>query len=227
MFLLPGDLLDGEYKHGQRELHAHGFDEQADEAIERLPQMQGATWYFVDGNHDETLSKASGAVCGRALVDRALRMGRGDLVYLGQRKGLLRLDSRRGYAPLVELWHPKKGGAYALSYNLQKRCATYLPGTKPDFLLAGHWHQFCYIVERGVHALSCGTFQGGGSAYSNAIGTPVALGGQIVSYTLTEHGTVRQVAVERISYYEEERPRTAQMPGATVSGPGCDDAGLV
>lgn len=214
LFLLAGDQLDGEYKHGLRELRAHGFDEQADELIEKLPRGDRAEWYLIDGNHDGTLTQASGAVCGRALVDRALRCGRTDLHFLGQRRGLLRLYSGHEYAPKVELWHPKKGAAYALSYHLQKKCESYAPGTKPDFLIAGHVHQFCYFTTRGIHALFAGTFQGQGSAYGHALGTPTALGGTIVSYTLTEGGTVRQVAVERFSYYEREDARTVAIGAA-------------
>lgn len=209
-FLQVGDMLDGEYRHGIRELRAHGFDEQADECIELLPEMPGAHWYFIDGNHDETFTHSAGIVSGRALVDRAVSKGRADLTYLGQRKGLVRLDVGAPYQPLIELWHPKKGPAYAESYHLQKRCEAYMPGGKPDILLAGHWHQFAYIVSRGIHAVSCGTFQGGGSAYSNAIGTGQAIGATILSFSLTEHGTLRQVAVERVNYYEREEARVVR-----------------
>lgn len=212
LFLHAGDMLDGEYRHGLRERRAHGFDEQAAVAIEALPRGDGAHWLFIDGNHDETLTKAGGAVAGRALVERAASSGRTDLTFLGQRKGLVRLASpTHSYKPLVELWHPRPGRAYAQSYQLQKKCEAYRPGHKPDLLLAGHWHTFCYIHERGIHALSCGTFQGHGASYSNSLVGSQAIGGTILSYVLTEHGTLRHVCVERVPYYEREVARVVEV----------------
>lgn len=210
-FFQVGDLVDGEYRHGVRELRAHGLEEQADEAISMLPYAPDAVWYFIDGNHDETFSKAAGIVCGRYIEDRARRAGRNDLNFLGQRRGRVRLNSGHAYSPKVELWHPLKGPSYALSYHLQKRIASYEPGGKPDFLFAGHWHQWCYVSERGVHGVSCGTFQGEGSAFGNALGTPASLGSTIVRYSLTEHGTLRDVQIQRVSYFEQETWRDVKV----------------
>lgn len=208
LFLQVGDLLDGEYRHGIRELRAAGFDAQADEAIALLPRLPDSHWYFIDGNHDETFTRAAGVTVGRAVVERAQAVGRTDLHFLGQRRGLLLLDSGCKYQPLVELWHPLSSPAYATSYHLQRRIAAYEPGHKPDFLLVGHWHRSCYLVERGIHAFAAGCWQGGGSAFSNALGAPPALGSWIVSYSLTDQGTLRHVAAEWVAYYEDERART-------------------
>lgn len=203
-FLQLGDITDGEYRHGIRELRAHGMDEQQDECIERLPRRDGVQWYFIDGNHDETFTNSAGAVAGTSLVNRARARGRHDMTFLGQRLGRIELDTGASYAPRIDLWHPKQGASYALSYRLQKKIENYAPGDKPDFLLCGHLHTFCRILSRGVHGVICGTFQGGGSAFSNSLPGGVALGGLIVNYTLTASGTLRNVAMEWVSYYENE-----------------------
>jgi len=107
---------------------------------------------------------------------------------------------------IFELWHPQGGGSYARSYKLQKHIESYALGEKPAVLLTGHYHQFCYLDERGVHALLCPTFQGGGSAFGKAIGGAPSIGGLVLSCAVTEHGTLRNFAVEKRTYFEVEKP---------------------
>jgi hypothetical protein len=208
IIFLPGDLLDGCYHHGRWELTHHGFQDQAQDFCEGLPQLPGLKYYAITGNHDETFEKDSGMVVHRALADLFHNRGRTDLSLLGARGATVCLKGRgekRGL--LVEMWHPLKGPAYALSYKLQKKIEGYAPGSKPDVLLTGHWHQSCYVHERGVHALSCGTFQGGGSAFGRALGGSPSIGGWMFKYALTADGTVREFSPMWRGYFENEVPR--------------------
>lgn len=203
-----GDILDGVYRHSRWEQDRHGLEEQAAEAAEAFPQLPGLTYWGIAGNHDETFERDSGMSVCRALEDAFRRVGRKDLTMLGSRGATARIvrpGESRGL--VVELWHPLKGPAYALSYKLQKKIEGYAVGQKPDVLFAGHWHQHCYVAVRGVHAFSAGCFQGGGSSFGKALGGSPAMGSWIVEYALTPDGTVRHLKPEWLAYYEHERPR--------------------
>jgi hypothetical protein len=82
--------------------------------------------------------------------------GRYDLRFLGDRGASLVLHGTR-----IDLWHPLKGKGYADSYPLQRHISAMEPVRRPHILLTGHWHTFCYILDQGVHAFACPTFQGG------------------------------------------------------------------
>lgn len=201
---VPGDLLDGCYKHGQFELSHHGVDDQVEDLLDTLPLLPGLDYHYITGNHDETFTSLTGLDTGRLIEDRARRRGRTDMHYHGCRGGLMRLGGVK-----IELWHPKKGGSYALSYQLQKAIEK-IPaatGRKPDILIAGHWHTFCYFEQRAVHAIAATCWQGGGSSYGKSLGGSPSIGGLIVSWELTTHGTLRRVSVERSAYYEVETYR--------------------
>jgi hypothetical protein len=209
---IPGDLTDGCYRHGRWELTHHGFQDQAEDFIKGLPEHRGLHYTAITGNHDQTFEDSSGIVVHKALEDMFRSAGRRDVDILGARGAYVRLRAkgeRRGL--LVELWHPFKGPAYALSYKLQKKVEGYSVGMKPDAVFTGHWHQQCYCVVRGVHAFSSGTFQGGGSAFGKALGGSPSIGGWIIEYALTKDGTVRELTPTWVSYYERETAREVSI----------------
>lgn len=197
--LHPGDILDGCYRHSVFEVSHTGIDAQIEDLIETLPRLPGLTYHAITGNHDHTFSERIGVNVGRVLEAAFARAGRDDLKTYGQRSAYLKI---RGVK--VHLWHPGGGGAYARSYKLQKRVENYSSGEKPAIMLAGHWHQYCHVYERGVHAIACPTFHGGGSEFSNMLGTSQAIGGLLLSWETTAHGTVRNFAVEPRLYFETE-----------------------
>ena len=206
--ICPGDILDGCYRHGRWELTKHGFQEQAEDFLINLPARDGLRYDAITGNHDQTFEDNSGIQVHTTLNDMFAAVGRTDFKCHGARGAYLRLRApgeRRGL--LVEMWHPLKGLAYALPYKLQKHVEGYAPGQKPDALFTGHYHQSCYAVIRGVHAFTCGTFQGGGSSFGKALGGAPTIGGWNVAYSLTPGGTVRHLATEWTSYYERETVR--------------------
>lgn len=91
------------------------------------------------------------------------------------------------------------------SYHPQKKVESYM-ALKPQLLLCGHWHQYVHIFERGVHAIACPTFQGSMSRFSRSLKGSQAQGGLLLSWDLTEHGTIRNFILEKRTYYERERP---------------------
>lgn len=200
--LHPGDVLDGMYRHGVYEVSHVGLDDQARDLFETLPRLPGLTYHAITGNHDATFTDSSGVDVGRYLENYFQRHGRNDLFFYGNRGAFLKI---RG--AVVHLWHPRSGVSYARSYALQKLIEKYSSGEKPNVLLGGHWHVYCHVFERGVHALACPTFQGGGSAFSKSLGGAPAIGGMILEWDLTEHGTMRSFRHEFRAYYEVEKPQ--------------------
>lgn len=206
--ICPGDIMDGIYRHGRWELTHHGFDEQSNEVAEGLPRLDGLQYHGIIGNHDETFEKESGLAVVQALQDVFDRHGRTDFHLYGARGAYVRLKApgeTRGL--VVHIWHPLKGPAYALSYGMQKKVEGYAVGAKPDVLLTGHWHQSCFFESRGIRALSCGTFQGGGSAFGKSLGGAPSVGGWVIEYALTAGGTVRHFKPDWVAYYEAEEAR--------------------
>ena len=200
--LVPGDILDGCYRHGRFELSHHGISDQADDAVATLPALPGLAYHCICGNHEQTFTENVGVEVGRFIEDRFRAAGRSDIKFHGNSGAYLRI---RGM--VVDLWHPKGSAPYALTYVLQKRIESYSPGLKPDILLCGHLHKSARCTVRGVHGYLVPCFQSGGSAFGNSlVGAPVN-GGLILSWRTTEHGTLRSVTSEEISYYHNERAR--------------------
>ncbi len=198
--LHPGDILDGCYKHGMWEVSHSGLDDQARDLFEVLPQLPGLTYHGITGNHDFTFTEAGGIDVGDYLSNYFKQRGRNDLMMYGNRGAFVKI---RGV--VVHLWHPRSGVSYARSYALQKNIEKY-SSLKPQVMLAGHWHVYCHVYERGVHGIACPTFQGGGSAFSKSLGGAPAIGGLILHWDLTEHGTIRSFMIEKRSYFEHEQP---------------------
>lgn len=206
--LHPGDVLDGMYKHGVWEVSHSGLDAQAQDLFETLPQLPGLTYHAITGNHDFTFTEASGLSVGDYLANYFRERGRNDLHFYGDRGAFLRI---RG--AVVHLWHPKQGAGYARSYALQKHVEKYSSAEKPHVLLTGHWHIYCHVYEREVHAIACPTFQGGGSAFSKSLGGAPATGGLILSWQMTEANTMRSFGIEVRSYPEKEMVATVKKAG--------------
>lgn len=193
--LVPGDILDGNYTdHGLFELSHVGLEDQVAECVASLPVYPGLRYHAISGNHDETFQKQNGA---NALG--IVAASRTDFTLYGHRGAFLHIKGAT-----IHLWHPMGGGSYARSYKLQKRIEGYAVGEKPDIILAGHWHQFCYIEERGVHGIMCPTFQGGGSNFGKALVGAPSIGGLLLSWDLTAEGTLRSFVLEKRTYFEKE-----------------------
>ena len=199
--LCPGDVLDGMYRHGIWEVSHSGLAAQARDLLEVLPRLPGLSYRCITGNHDETFEEAGGFGVGPYLERLFRENGRTDLHFYGRRSAFLRVGGA-----VFHLWHPRGSASYAKSYKLQKVIEKYSSGEKPHVLLVGHFHQFCHVYERGVHGFLCPTFQGGGSAFGNSLGGAPTMGGMVLSWDLTEHGTMRNLAHEYRAYFEVERP---------------------
>lgn len=143
-----GDLVDG-FKIGRAgtqvyELSEIGFEAQKKKAIQLMSKYEKPV-YIISGNHDMYFQEFAGANLVKAVCDAVPNM-----TYIGHDQA----DIEVGGA-VVRLFHGGDGSnSYAVSYRLQKLIEAINGGHKPNILLAGHVHKFCYIFERNIHTIS-------------------------------------------------------------------------
>jgi len=181
-FFNIGDIDEGEeMRAGHKyECYTQGTTEHVNEICRVYPQIEGATTYFITGNHDASHMKRSGVDIGEMIASK-----RSDMIFLGRDCAIVEL------APgcHMELRHPWDGAAYAISYKSQKMIDAMSGGEKPKILLVGHYHKAEYIFYRNIHCLQAGTtcaqtpFMKGKSIAAHT-------GGWIVDFEIDETGTV-------------------------------------
>ncbi len=199
--LHPGDILDGCYSFARHEWSHVGLEEQTEDLFEVLPKKKDLRYLALSGNHDESFTEKSGVDVPKYIENYFKNHGRDDFAGVGRRSVFIEVGGA-----IINLWHPGGGSSYAKSYGLQKRIEGYSSSGKPRILLAGHWHIFCYLEDRGIHAIACPTFQGTGSQYSRSLKGTTSIGGLLLSWDLTKDGTLRDFILEKRSYFEREQP---------------------
>lgn len=143
-----GDLVEG-MKIGRigtqiYELSEIGYEAQKAKAIEILGKYK-VPIYIISGNHDFYYQEYAGANVIKSISDSLE-----NVTYIGHDSADIEVDGA-----IIRLFHGGDGSnSYAVSYRLQKLCEAITGGEKPNILLAGHVHKFCYIFERNIHAIS-------------------------------------------------------------------------
>lgn len=143
-----GDLVEG-MKIGRigtqiYELSELGYEAQKEKAAQILSKYH-VPIYIISGNHDFYYQEYAGAN-----IIKTLSESLDNVTYVGHDSA----DIDVGGA-IIRLFHGGDGSnSYAVSYRLQKLCEAITGGDKPNILLAGHVHKFCYIFERNIHAIS-------------------------------------------------------------------------
>ena len=126
------------------ELSDIGYEAQKAKALQILSKYDTPI-YIISGNHDFYYQEYAGANIIKSLSDSL-----DNLTYIGHDSADIDIDGA-----IVRLFHGGDGSnSYAVSYRLQKLCEAITGGNKPNILLAGHVHKFCYIFERNIHAIS-------------------------------------------------------------------------
>lgn len=126
------------------ELSDIGYEAQKAKAMEILSKYD-VPIYIISGNHDFYYQEYAGANIIKSLSDSLP-----NLTYIGHDSADIDIDGA-----IIRLFHGGDGSnSYAVSYRLQKLCEAITGGNKPNILLAGHVHKFCYIFERHIHAIS-------------------------------------------------------------------------
>lgn len=126
------------------ELSDIGYEAQKAKSLQILAKYKTPI-YMISGNHDFYYQEYAGANIIKSLSDSL-----DNLTYIGHDSADINIDGA-----VIRLFHGGDGSnSYAVSYRLQKLCEAITGGNKPNILLAGHVHKFCYIFERNIHAIS-------------------------------------------------------------------------
>lgn len=147
-----GDLVDG-LKIGRAgtqiyELSEIGYEAQREKSV-ALMSMYKPPIYIISGNHDAYFKEFAGADLVKEVAERLDNM-----TYVGINSADIGIGGCT-----IRLFHGGDGNSYALSYRLQKLVESINGGHKPNILLAGHVHKFCYIFDRNIHAISVPSMQ--------------------------------------------------------------------
>jgi hypothetical protein len=199
----PGDIIDGIdiYKGQLFELVSPAVSDQINIALDSLPALEGLSYHFITGNHDETVRKLVGMEPGRLIEQQARSRGRSDMHHLGaERAQVFYGGEAEGEGINVELFHPGGGGAYALSYKLQKYVEGITSGTKPQIMLVGHFHSYVKIFHRNIWAFQCPAFQSQ-TPFLLKFGKNPTVGGLIMEVDVGDDWSILRLSDSLVPFY--------------------------
>lgn len=191
-----GDLLAGVqvYRGQEQEIHTFGAKKQVDYVVKNYPMLYGIKTYFITGNHDLVYWHKMGMDIGEMVSAQ-----RDDMVYLGQYSGDLIMNGVN-----IRLVHPDKGGAYAISYNLQKIVEQIPSGKKPHIFVAGHYHTSLYFFYRLIHLFQAGCFESQ-SLFLLRKGINPTIGGWTVKVRVAKDNTILSITPTFIPFIERRK----------------------
>jgi len=203
MVLHGGNMIEGEARWNKFELQdeAHGLEDQIRYFIEKYPQRDGITTFFICGDdHEGWYTQREKVDVGRMIELEARAAGRKDLRYLGYLEADIKLESKVGTAWL-KLMHGGGGTAYAVSYTPQKIIESFQEGEKPHILLLGHYHKAMAMYERGVHCVQLGCTQDQ-TRFMRKRKLKAHLGGYIIDFTQAEDGSISRFNTEFFPFFD-------------------------
>lgn len=201
--MVPGDVVAGMnmYRGQQNEVVSLAMRDQAAEAVAGLPVLKGLSYEAIGGNHDESFMKSAGA----DVIDSIARQ-RPDFHSHGYYSALVDLlppGKKQGVK--IELHHPDKAGAYAITYHLQKEIEQIPGGMKPHLIFCGHTHQSAYLPDyRGVAGFYAGCFEDQTLFLKRKHINP-HIGGWIIRVGITRDGSPKSLTPTWVRYYHSRR----------------------
>lgn len=191
----PGDLVCGSgiFPGQINEIHQHTYQAQVDYAVAAYPRRPGVTTRIIAGNHD--LEGDFGKLGANPVV--AFCNQRDDFEYAGDYQATFELPQ----GTRINVLHPKGGMGYAADYKVRKLAEGYESGTKPNVLLIGHFHRRGAFEARGIQALLCGCFEGGGSFGARLGMSDPAVGFHIVTMRVGDDGSVVKFSAEWLRFW--------------------------
>lgn len=189
---LSGDITEG---YNMRQGHSlecslHGADAQVKGVVENLPCINKPV-YFIAGDHDHSHFKNGGVDIGKSIEKQ-----RKDLHYLGFFNAQIEITKNC----ILELSHPAKGTAYALSYHPQKMAESFSGGEKPHLLVIGHYHKIEYLFYRNIHIWQAGTLQNQ-TGWMRRMNLSAHLGSWVVDLYTKKDGSIDRVVQTLFPYY--------------------------
>lgn len=194
-FLHAGDLSDGPHqahRDAPYNLFKHGSDAQTEYIVEAYPESKVGT-IMIGGNHDYMHINQNGFD-----IVNAVAQQRDDITYLG--------DQMEAYIDVgkirIQMVHPYKAGAYALSYTLQKYIENLSSENKPHIVLMGNFHKVCYLPGyRNVESWMLPCFQAQTPFLRGKNISPV-VGGLIMEFGIDDRGLAPAVKHEMVRFPE-------------------------
>lgn len=203
LVLMPGDIVAGinMYRGQLNEITGWGAEHQVAAAVDGLPRRTGLSYKMIGGNHDESLMHAAGAN-----VVKAIAKARPDVEQYGFYSAMVDLVVPGAKKPIkIELHHPDKAGAYALSYHMQKEIEQIPPGMKPQMIFMGHTHQVNFLPDyRGIAGFYCGTFEDQTLFLKRKHASP-NIGGWIVRVGVCADGSIKTLTTTWVRYFHSAR----------------------
>ena len=194
-----GDVLEGSgmRKGHEYELKVVGMDKQIAHLANEYPEIKGITTHFILGSHDLSFYKGAGSNPGPAIAGK-----RHDFKQLGE-TSCASFPIRIGDTTLTfALEHPRKGSAYALSYQPQKYLDALSGGRKPHYVGIGHYHKAELLpIYRNVIACQSGCFQSQ-TDWMREGGLAAHLGFWLCEVRATKVGIAR-FGAEFVPFFEE------------------------
>jgi len=188
-----GDISSGNkvYKGQEHETKYWGFDEQRDAIVKLYPQLKEGKTFFILGNHDTSHLTLDGGDIGEAIAKY-----RKDMVYVGQ----VEADVKLARNTVLRLRHPGGGGAYALSYPMQRYISSLEGGNKPNILAQGHFHTSFEMDYRNIFAFQVPCFEHQ-SLWLKAKGLQPTTGAWIIDAMIDRKGSITRLQSEAIKFY--------------------------
>lgn len=187
-----GDVTAGinMFRGQDRELYAHGCDEQEESVVNNYPKRDGITTYMIAGNHDYSFL----TLAGRDVV-KGICNSRNDLEYLGMMSGNIELAN----GLRIKLLHPDGGVPYSKSYRGQKINEALGRGENlPHIELLGHTHTSLYNPYLGIHDFMGGCFESQ-NTWEERKGLNPQIGGWIIEVNFKD-GFINRLQNEWIEF---------------------------
>jgi predicted phosphodiesterase len=199
-----GDLTDGPFRRHRNphEVWLHSYDNTVDYVASEaaLPKL-GIPYKVISGNHDDWWLDDGGPD-----IVAAIAAQRSDFEYLGRVGAFVRVGP-----VTIELAHPNEGGAYALSYKLQKHVEGMPQGEKPDILCEGNYHKAAHLPDyRGVEGFLVPAYQSR-THWMHGKRLASVVGGMILEFGIGNRGLAPSLEVEWVI---ERVPLNDDWPGA-------------
>lgn len=199
-----GNWIDGEARFNKHDLLVHGIGNQINRMLDKYPQREGLTTYYVAGDdHEGWYCQSMGIDIGDHLEQQARKRERFDLSYLGYIEAFVSMThAKSGAVARLLVCHPGGGSSYALSYTSQKSVEAYEGGEKPAIALYGHYHKLEYCYVRNVHAIQVGTTEDQ-TPFMRKKKLAAHIGGVIVRAHQDEQGAIDRCQVEFLTYFNK------------------------
>lgn len=194
-----GDVLDGDYHNRpehQYALFRLGATRQLDYLTNYYPKVEGIETYFITGTHDQTHCKNGGVFIGPAIEEK-----RPDMHFLGDDMGIFYPDESKKTS--IEMFHPGGGCSSSLSYKMQKYIDKMEPGTKPNIIGSGHFHQSHMMAYRNVIAflIPCLTSK---TNFAIRQGLENTMGAYFIDMYVNNDGDIEMIEFEEKRFTEKD-----------------------